>query len=66
MPDLGDGREYSATNWSMVDYAGNGKWSREEDIYNPAHFGTLLTDWQSARDAHPDSGASGSRPIRAS
>jgi uncharacterized protein (TIGR02246 family) len=51
MPDLGDGREYSTTNWSMINYAGNGLWSREEDIYNPAHFGTLLADWQSAKDA---------------
>jgi uncharacterized protein (TIGR02246 family) len=51
MPDVGDGREYSTTNWSMVDYAGSGQWSREEDIYNPAHFGTLLTEWQAAKDA---------------
>ncbi len=51
MPDLGDGRDYSTTNWSMIDYAGNGQWSREEDIYNPAHFGKLLKEWQSATDA---------------
>jgi hypothetical protein len=51
MPDLRDGHEYSTTNWSMIDYAGNGHWSREEDIYNPAHFGTLLTNWQAAKDA---------------
>jgi ketosteroid isomerase-like protein len=51
MPDLGDGREYSTTNWSMIDYAGDGLFSREEDIYNPAHFGTLLADWQRAKDA---------------
>jgi hypothetical protein len=51
MPDLRDGREYSTTNWSMIDYAGNGQWLREEDVYNPAHFGTLLTDWQRAKDA---------------
>jgi len=51
MPDVGDGHEYSTTNWSMIDYAGNGQWSREEDIYNPAHFGTLLTDWLAAKEA---------------
>ena len=51
MPDLGDGREYSTTNWSMITYAGNSQWSREEDIYNPAHFGSLLTEWQAAKDA---------------
>jgi SnoaL-like domain len=51
MPDLGDGRAYSTTNWSMIDYAGDGLFSREEDIYNPAHFGTLLADWRRAKDA---------------
>ena len=51
MPDLGDRREYSTTNWSMITYAGNSQWSREEDIYNPAHFGTLLTEWQAAKDS---------------
>jgi uncharacterized protein (TIGR02246 family) len=51
MPDPGDRREYSTTNWSMIDYAGHGLFSREEDIYNPAHFGTLLTDWQAAKAA---------------
>jgi hypothetical protein len=53
MPDLGDGHEYSTTNWTMIDYAGNGRWSREEDIYNPAHFGTLLANWQAAK-TRPD------------
>ena len=51
MPDLGDERDYSTTNWSMITYAGNGRWSREEDIYNPAHFGTLLTEWQNSKAA---------------
>ena len=46
-----DPRDYSTTNWSMITYAGNSQWSREEDIYNPAHFGSLLTDWQAATDA---------------
>jgi len=30
MPDLGDGHDYSTTNWSMIDYAGKGQQSREE------------------------------------
>ena len=34
-----------------IDYAGNGQWSREEDIYNPANFGELLTNWQNAKAA---------------
>ena len=49
MPDLGDGLDYSTTNWTRIDYAGDGLWWREEDIYNPAHFGALLTSWQAAK-----------------
>ena len=49
--DPGDGVSYSATNWSRIDYAGGGLFSREEDIYNLENFATLLTDWQTARDA---------------
>jgi hypothetical protein len=49
MSDPGDGSELSATNWTRIDYAGGGLWSREEDIYNPANFGKLLTDWQNAK-----------------
>ena len=36
---------------TVLEYAGDGLFSREEDIYNPAHFGKLLADWQSAKDA---------------
>ena len=45
MADPGDGGSYSATNWTRLDYAGNGLFSREEDIYNPANFGDLITTW---------------------
>jgi uncharacterized protein (TIGR02246 family) len=50
MPDLGDGRDYSATNWTRIDDAGDGRWSREEDIYNPARFASLVSEWQSAKE----------------
>jgi hypothetical protein len=50
MTDPGDGSSHTATNWSMIDYAGNGLFSREEDIYNPVNFGNLLADWQAAKD----------------
>lgn len=49
MPDLGDDVDYSATNWTRIDYAGGRMWAREEDIYNPAHFATMLTNWQNAQ-----------------
>ena len=38
MRDPGDGTIITATNISIVTYAGDGKWSRQEDIYNPLRF----------------------------
>jgi hypothetical protein len=54
MADPGDGSSHTATNWTMIDYAGNGQWSREEDIYNPLNFGKLIEQWEAAK-AHVDS-----------
>lgn len=50
MSDPGDGSSHSATNWTMIDYAGGGLFSREEDIYNPAHFGKMIESWLAAKD----------------
>ena len=33
--DPGDGSVISATNISIIAYAGDGLWSRQEDVYNP-------------------------------
>jgi len=38
MRDPGDGTIISATNISIITYAGDGLWSRQEDIYNPLRF----------------------------
>ena len=38
MRDPGDGSVISATNISIITYAGDGLWSRQEDIYNPLRF----------------------------
>lgn len=38
MKDPGDGTVISATNISIVTYAGDGQWRRQEDIYNPLRF----------------------------
>ena len=51
MADPGDGSEHSATNWTRIDDAGNGLFSREEDIHNPANFGTMLEGWLAAKAA---------------
>ena len=38
MADPGDGTVISATNISIITYAGDGQWCRQEDIYNPLRF----------------------------
>jgi uncharacterized protein (TIGR02246 family) len=46
MDDPGDGSVHEAANITILHYAGDGKWSYEEDVYNPAHFVTMLQGWQ--------------------
>ncbi|MCV7225789.1 nuclear transport factor 2 family protein [Mycolicibacterium komossense] len=45
MRDPGDGTIISATNISIVTYAGDGKWSRQEDVYNPLRFVKATLKW---------------------
>ena len=51
MRDPGDGSIHQEYNITILKYAGNGLWSSEEDVYNPMHFGTMLQNWEAARDA---------------
>jgi hypothetical protein len=45
MRDPGDGTIISATNISIVTYAGDGLWCRQEDIYNPLRFVKATMKW---------------------
>jgi hypothetical protein len=45
MRDPGDGTIISATNISIITYAGDGLWSRQEDIYNPLRFLAAGMTW---------------------
>jgi len=45
MRDPGDGTIISATNISIITYAGDGLWSRQEDIYNPLRFLSASMKW---------------------
>ncbi|MGW5381200.1 nuclear transport factor 2 family protein [Nocardia sp. NPDC003963] len=45
MRDPGDGAEMGADNISILTYAGAGKFSKEEDIYDPAEFNELVPAW---------------------
>lgn len=49
MADPGDGSLHQASNITILKYAGNGRWSSEEDVYNPAHFATMLGAWEQRR-----------------
>ena len=49
MVDPGDGSLHQAYNFTLLKYAGNGKWSYEEDIYNPVHFQNMMKGWFAAK-----------------
>ena len=46
MEDPGDGSIHQAYNVTILKYAGDGRWSYEEDIYNPAHFASMIKAWE--------------------
>jgi len=46
MDDPGDGSVHQEANITILHYAGDGMWSYEEDVYNPASFATMLRAWQ--------------------
>jgi ketosteroid isomerase-like protein len=56
MQDPGDGSIHQGANITILHYAGNGKWSYEEDVYNPVHFAEMLQRWKAAVDAVTASG----------
>jgi uncharacterized protein (TIGR02246 family) len=45
MRDPGDGSVHEATNITILTYAGDGLWSREEDVYNPQRFADMMRGW---------------------
>lgn len=45
MRDPGDGTIISATNMSILTYAGDGLWRRQEDVYNPLRFLSAAMKW---------------------
>jgi hypothetical protein len=55
MADPGDGSIHQAYNFTLLKYAGDGLWSYEEDIYNPAHFAGMVKGWR-ARKAELETG----------
>ena len=51
MADPGDGSSHAAANVTILEYAGDGLWSREEDVYNPLEFLRMASGWCRAAEA---------------
>ena len=52
MPDPGDGSVHEASNLTILTYAGDGLWSREEDVYNPMRFAQMSIRWAKVAREH--------------
>ncbi|WP_139979449.1 nuclear transport factor 2 family protein [Nocardioides litoris] len=52
MPDPGDGSLHEASNLTIMTYAGDGVFSREEDVYNPLRFLSMTLRWAAVAQAH--------------
>jgi hypothetical protein len=52
MPDPGDGSVHEASNLTILTYAGDGLWSREEDVYNPMRFAQMAIGWAKVAQEH--------------
>ena len=52
MPDPGDGSVHEQSNLTIMTYAGDGLFSREEDVYNPLRFMRMSLRWAKVADAH--------------
>ena len=49
MEDPGDGSDHRTYNLSVLHYAGDGRFSYQEDIYNPMRFGEMIGAWETRR-----------------
>ena len=52
MPDPGDGSLHEQSNLTIMTYAGDGLFSREEDVYNPLRFLRMTLRWAAVAEAH--------------
>mgnify|MGYP003672689031 CR=1 FL=1 len=52
MDDPGDGSIHQSNCFNLFKYAGNGQFSYEEDLYNPAEFLDMMEKWLPVWQAH--------------
>lgn len=51
MTDPGDGSLHQEYNFTLLKYAGNNKWSYEEDVYNPTRFQAMIRNWRKTKES---------------
>jgi hypothetical protein len=51
LADPGDGTVFQAANLTRLVYAGDGRWSYEEDAYNPQSMADVVQAWMAHRKA---------------
>jgi len=49
MRDPGSGAVFEEKNYSRLEYAGNMRWSLEEDVYNPLRMRSMIEAWRYER-----------------
>ena len=64
MPDPGDGSSHEESNLTIMTYAGDGLFSREEDVYNPLRFVRMAVRWARVAEAHGNLDAEGRRYLQ--
>lgn len=52
MPDPGDGSLHEESNLTIMTYAGDGMFCREEDVYNPMRFAAMTVRWARVAAEH--------------
>jgi hypothetical protein len=52
MPDPGDGSRHQSPNLTVLHYAGDNRFSYEEDVYNPTRFLGMVAAWAERAEAH--------------
>jgi hypothetical protein len=52
MCDPGDGSVHTSANTTILHYAGDNRFSYEEDVYDPLNFAAMVTGWARIADAH--------------
>lgn len=52
MPDPGDGSLHEESNLTIMTYAGDGMFRREEDVYNPMRFAAMTVRWARVAAEH--------------